>query len=174
MAVLTHDKILTEMKKGNIKIEPFSKDQVGPASIDLHLGNRFRIFKREDRTIHVSPQKEPKVEEITVPAKIKNQGYLLVRPGKTVLGITKEKITLSPNLCAWLEGRSRFARIGLGVHVTSGFIQPGVSNHQLMEITNVGPNTIALYPDTRICQLVIERCEGRAKYKGKFKDQKEP
>lgn len=174
MAVLTRNKILAEIKKGNIKIKPFSKDQIGPASIDLHLGNRFRVFKREGQVFHVGPKKEVQIEEITVPAKIKREGYLLIRPGETILGITKEKITLSPNLCAWLEGRSRFARIGLGVHVTSGFIQPGVVNHQVMEITNVGPNPIALYPGTRLCQLVIERCEGSARYKGRFKDQKEP
>ncbi len=174
MSVLTRNKIFAEIKKGNIKIEPFLKDQVGPASIDLHVGNRFRIFRREGRTFHIGPKREVKIENVTVPATVKDKAYIIIRPGKTVLGITKEKITLSPNLCAWLEGRSRFARIGLGVHVTSGFIQPGVSNHQLMEITNVGPNPIALYPGTRICQLVIERCEGRAKYQGKFKDQKEP
>ena len=174
MAVLTRDKILEEIKKGNIKIEPFSKDQIGPASIDLHLGSRFRVFKKESSLLHVSPQKEINIEEVTIPVKIKNKNHLLVKPGETILGITKEKIILSSDLCAWLEGRSRFARIGLGVHVTSGFIQPGVANHQIMEITNVGPNQIALYPGTRLCQVIIERCEGKAKYKGRFKDQKEP
>lgn len=88
--------------------------------------------------------------------------------------MTQEKITLSPDLCGWFEGRSRFARIGLGVHVSAGFIQPGVANYQVLEITNLGPTPVFLVPDVRICQIVIERCEGKAVYKGRFKDQEKP
>ena len=82
--ILTQKRISEEIKKGNIKIEPFNKNQVGPASVDLHLGSVFRRLKKGQ--------------------------YLLLKPQETVLGITQEKITLSPNIAAWIEGRNCFAR----------------------------------------------------------------
>ena len=73
-----------------------------------------------------------------------------------ILGITREKITLADNISGRLEGRSRFARFGLAVHVTAGFMHPGISNHQVLEIVNLGHAPLAFYPDTRICQFVFE------------------
>jgi dCTP deaminase len=88
-----------------------------------------------------------------------------------VLGITKEKITLPEDICGWLNSRSRFARIGLMSHITAPFISPGVSNRQILEIFNAGKNKIKLMPGTKICQLVLQECKGKAKYEGKFKEQ---
>lgn len=172
MSIITHDKILEEMKKGNIKIEPFSITQLGPASADLHLGNIFRIFKKEPRIINVDSKTD--VEKITTLVKVEKGKNLLLKPGQTVLGITIEKISLSPNICGWLEGRSRYSRVGLAVHTTASFMQPGISNHQVLEITNVGSSTVALHPGTPICQFIFERCEGEAVYKGKYKNQTTP
>ena len=81
---------------------------------------------------------------------------MVIQPGEMVLGITREKITLADNISGRLEGRSRFARFGLAVHVTAGFMHPGISNHQVLEIVNLGHAPLALYPDTRICQFVFE------------------
>lgn len=170
--ILTHDRILAEIKKGNIKIDPLDFNQVEAGSVDLHLGNFFRRFKHYNE---VFPVKEDcNFELITELLSIDDGGSLLLKPSETVLGITQERITLAPDLCGWLEGRSRFARIGLGVHITSGFIQPGVDNQQVLEITNLGPTPLALYPGTKICQIVIQRCEGKAKYQGKFQNQNKP
>jgi dCTP deaminase len=71
-----------------------------------------------------------------------------------------------------LTGRTRFARLGLGVHVTASLVQPGVNNKQVLEIRNMGDSEIILKPGLRICQLVLIRTEGKAKYKGKFQGQK--
>ena len=170
--ILTQKRILEEIKKGNIKIEPFNKNQVGPASVDLHLGPVFRRFIHHNEVFQV--KEEANFEEITELVELKKGQYLLLKPQETVLGVTQEKITLSPNIAAWIEGRSRFARIGLGVHITSGFVHPGVSNYQVLEITNLSPTPLGLYPGTRICQLVFEKCEGRAVYRGRFKIQEKP
>jgi len=172
MAILTHDKILEEIQKGNIIIEPFSREQVGPASVDLHLGNIFRILKPQKDAFPVT--EEAHTESISEVVEIPDGEFFLLHPRETVLGITKEKVTLPQDLCGWLEGRSRFARIGLGVHITSGFIQPGISNHQVLEIANLSPAPLKLFPNTKICQIVLERCEGKAKYQGDFKDQTKP
>lgn len=172
MAILTKRIILEEMKKGNIKVVPFLEDQLGPASIDLHLGNTFRRFRHYNRVFSV--REDSKVENITNLVQIEDDASLLIKPGETILGLTKEKLSLSPGICAWIEGRSRFARIGLGVHITSGFVQPGSDNYQVLEITNLSPTPLSLYPGTRICQIVFERCEGEAKYQGKFAKQNRP
>ena len=102
-----------------------------------------------------------------------DEPYLL-EPGRTVHGITRERIFLPPDICGWLEGRSRIARLGLTVHVTSGFIQPAVSNHQVLEMSNVSGRTLRIHPGIRICQIVLQRCEGEAIYRGQFASQNAP
>lgn len=168
MTVLTHDEILKEMKRGNIRITPFSESQVGPGSIDLHLGSEFRVFKRVHKVVHVNDKIDPK--EYTDVMKVKD--YMLLMPGESAMGITVEKITLAPDLCGWFEGRSRFARLGLLVHISASFIQPGISNKQVLEMSNMSHMPLAIYPGTALCQLVIERAEGNAVYKGRYKSQK--
>lgn len=172
MAILTRDVILEEIRNGDIKIEPFSPAHVGPACIDLRLGGTFRILKAQEKIFPVT--EDAHVESISEIVEIPDGEFFVLRPGQTVLGITREKITLPPDICGWIEGRSRFARIGLGVHITSGFVQPGISNHQILEITNLSPSTLGLYPGTRVCQFIFERCEGEARYDGEFQGQDQP
>jgi dCTP deaminase len=170
MSVLTRDEILDEIKKGNIEIEPFVEDQVGPASIDLYLGDEIRVFNKFKGVYRVT--EESNYETITHLVKVDRS--FIIRSGDVIHGITRERINLGESLCAWLEGRSRFARLGLMVHVTAGLVQPGVNNRQVLEITNMGPIPLEIFPGTRICQLVIQRTSGKAKYEGRFKDQVHP
>ena len=95
-------------------------------------------------------------------------------PGETIHGITRERITLPGNIAGWLEGRSRFARLGLMIHVTAGFVNPGVSNRQVLEISNLAGRPLRLHPGTRLCQIVLQRCEGSAIYTGRFARQQHP
>lgn len=88
-----------------------------------------------------------------------------------MLGVTYEKLTLDNKTCAFIEGRSRLARLGLLVHVSSGMIQPGVSNHQVLEIVNLSPHVIHLQPKTIICQILFNDLKGKAEYEGEFKNQ---
>lgn len=89
------------------------------------------------------------------------------------MGITKERIKLGENICGWLEGRSRFARLGLLVHISAGFMQPGINNQQVLEIVNLGHRPLRLHAGTKICQFIFQTTKGKAKYEGKFKGQKE-
>ena len=167
MAVLTHDEILKLVRQGDIVIDPFTEDQVGPASIDLHLDNKFRVFRALP---HVHPVTEDaSYEDVT--ELIEVEDHLLLLPGQTVLGITVEQITMPDDICGWLQGRSRFARVGLMVHITASFMQPGISTKQVLEMTNVGPVPLAIYPGTPICQFIFEECRGRAHYHGRFENQ---
>jgi dCTP deaminase len=172
MSVLIGKEIEKALRKKQLVIEPFDKAQLGPGSVDLTLGNDFRVFKKQTRTYHV--KNESLFQDITRDVYIKDGGYIVIKPGEMVLGITREKITLADNISGRLEGRSRFARFGLAVHVTAGFMHPGISNHQVLEIVNLGHSPLALYPGTRICQFVFETCKGRAQYKGRFAKQKTP
>ncbi len=164
--ILTAEAILKEISKKRIIIEPFDKSSLGPASLDLTLDSQLRIFTSSKKTFihgHMDYKEVTKLIDIS-------EGYVL-KPKAFVLGITKEKIHLPTDICGWLNSRSRFARIGLMSHITAPFICPGVSNKQVLEIYNVGPKKIKLFPGMKICQIVFQRCEGTAKYEGKFKDQ---
>lgn len=166
MTILTRDEILKEMKKGRIKIDPLSKDQIGPASIDLSLGDEFRVFKKW-KTAPISED----VDYKKFTKLVKVDKYKILGPGEFVLGMTKEKIQLPENICGWLTGRTRFARLGLSIHITASFIQPGISNRQVLEIKNVGSIPLILYPGARICQIILITTLGKGKYQGKFAKQ---
>ena len=163
--ILTKNEILKEIKKGNIKITPFDSRNIGPASVDLTLSDRFRVFEGSKKIV-LSDKTDYK--KLTRGKRLKE---LFLKPGDFALGITKEKIKLPDNLCGWLGGRSRFARLGLIVHITASFVQPGIDNKQVLEIKNVSNNMLVLKPGERLCQLIIEKTEGKAHYKGKFKKQ---
>jgi len=167
--ILTKNAILSELQAGRIQVEPFDENQVQVASIDLTLGKTFRIFKKIDDPVNLTESTNYRdfSEEITA------EQYVL-QPGETILGITVEKITLPGDICGVLEGRSRFARMGLNIHITAGLIQPGVSNQQVLEITNLGKNQLILHAGQHYCQIAFERCEGSAMYNGKFQGQSTP
>ncbi len=171
MSVLTRDAILRELASGRLRLEPFSLEQVGAASIDLHLGDELRVpLENTNGPIDVTDDATPDAFTRVIAFE---KPYVLA-PGHTVHGITRERLFLPPDLCAWIEGRSRIARLGLTVHVSSGFVQPGVSNHQVLEMSNVSGRALAIHPGIRICQIVLQRTEGSAIYKGRFADQESP
>ena len=163
--ILTKPENLKAIKKDLIKLEPYDENAIGPASIDLTLSNQLRIFNSNHKII----EEDIDYKKITKLINI-SEGYIL-KPSELVLGITQEKVTLPENICGWLNSRSRFARIGLMSHITAPFIAPGVSNKQVLEIYNAGPNKIKLTPGTKICQIVFHECKGKFKYQGKWKNQ---
>jgi dCTP deaminase len=105
---------------------------------------------------------------------VKNGGHILIMPGELIHGITREKVTLPPNLAALIEGRSSLARVGLLTHLSSGFVHPGSSNHTVLEIANISPMPLAIQPGTKICQLILTEVIGEAKYSGRFANQLRP
>ncbi len=171
MSVLTHDRILEEIERGRLKIEPFSPEQVGPASIDFHLGHEIRVLAPDgSEPVDVDGDRAgPEVTRV-----VRMDPDFVLAPGQTVHGITTERLSLPPDLCGWIEGRSSIARLGLMVHVTSGFVHPGVNNHQVLEMTNLSRVPLRLRPGIRICQVVLERTEGEAVYRGQFAGQRNP
>lgn len=167
MTVLTRDAIFAELSAGRVRISPFHRDQVGAASIDLTLGDEIRVMDRGSDPIDVVGDEDfrdhTQVRPLVRP-------FVLV-PGSTIHGITRERIALPGNLCGFLEGRSRFARLGLMIHVTSAFVQPGVDNRQVLEMSNVSDRPLRIHAGVRLCQIVLMRTEGVSLYSGRFADQ---
>jgi dCTP deaminase len=165
--ILGKKEILKEIAKKRIVITPFDKSAIGPASIDLTLDNKIRVFLKNKKVIDIKENLDYKT--ITKLVDIKN-GFIL-KPGDLVIGITKEKITLPNDICGWLNSRSKFARVGFMSHITAPFICPGVSNQQVLEIYNAGKETLRIHPGIKVCQLIFQKAKGAEKYNGGFKNQ---
>ncbi|KAL0486401.1 dCTP deaminase [Acrasis kona] len=164
MAVLSKDAVLKAIEEKKIEIIPYNPENLGPASYDLKLGNEFRTFIKHDKPIDVTNEIDYK--DITELQIVEDGKPFILGPNQICLGITKECLKLSGEYCGLLEGRSRFARLGLAIHITASFMQPGVQNRQVLEIFNCSTNSLALYPGTKICQFIFMKMEGEAVYKG--------
>jgi dCTP deaminase len=131
--------------------------QLGPTSLDVRLGTRFQAQRRS-----ALPYIEPLQEEAALRADIAEytQDYVILpsqpyvlHPGDFALACTLEFIRLPADLSARLEGRSSWGRLGLQIHATAGFIDPGFSGVITFELSNLGKVPIPLYPGLRIGQL---------------------
>lgn len=165
MSILAREEIIKGIRKGTIEVSPLNMDNIGPGSIDLTLSGEFRVFKDKKGRLEVTEDTDYFM--LTAPKK----GPIVLKPGEFILGITQEKIRLPDNICGFLSGRSRFARLGIIVHATASFIQPGINNKQVLEIYNLSSRPLILHPGVKMCQLVLSEMEGKAKYDGKFKNQ---
>ena len=171
MAILGREAILQAIQEGWIAITPFDPERVGPASVDLTLGPTVRVFRKVHQVINV--QENTDYRELTEKIQVPEGEHILIMPGETVLGITHERLRLGPGLCGWLEGRSRFARLGLMVHISAPFMGPGIDSQQVLEMSNFGPAALAVHPGTAICQFVFQKLEGSESYAGRFAGQTE-
>ncbi len=150
--VLSDNDIRKLMNERKLVVSPFSEEQLGPASIDLTLSNKFWKFKRK----YVKKRVDllgVDFNEATEPVVCDS---LELAPGEMCLGLTLEKLTLANDIIGHLEGRSRYARMGLAVHITSSLVQPGSDNHQVLEIVNLSPSKLLIHEGMRISQVVFE------------------
>lgn len=167
MSILAGKELLREIYRGNIKIDPMDESSIGPASVDLKLSYAIRIYKNIYKPI-IDDKLDYK--KYTEPIDLRKNDFMLM-PGQAALGITTERIELAEKICGWLEGRSTFARIGLLVHISASFMQPGINNHQVLELINLGLNPIELKEGMRVCQFIFQKTIGSAKYSGQYKSQ---
>ena len=171
MSVLGKRAILQAIEQGAISVTPFTRELVGPASVDLTLASTFRVFRKVHQVIEVRENTD--YRDLTEKMEVPSGKHILIMPGETVLGITRERLRLGPGLCGWLEGRSRFARLGLMVHISAPFMGPGIDSQQVLEMSNFGPAPLEVYPGIPICQFVFQKLEGNEQYVGRFADQTE-
>jgi dCTP deaminase len=157
--ILSDRDIRGEIKAGRIVIDPYLPDAVQPSSVDLHLGNRFRVF-RNNRTAVIDPRIEQ--PELTELVEISGDEPFVLHPGEFVLGATFERVALPDDLVARLEGRSSLGRLGLMIHSTAGYVDPGWEGTLTLELSNVANLPIKLYDGMKIGQISFQRLSSAA------------
>lgn len=152
--VLSDRDIKREMEQGRIVVEPLQIKDVQPASVDVRLGSNFRIFRNSIHT-YIDPLTEQPhlTEEVVVP---EGEAFIL-HPGQFALGTTLERIALPDDILGKLEGKSTLGRLGLMIHSTAGYVDPGWDGELTLELSNVATLPIMLHPGMRIGQLSFER-----------------
>jgi dCTP deaminase len=148
--VLSDRSIRSEIAAGRIVVEPLDADLIQPSSIDVRVDRRFRVFHNA-RYPYIDV-KEPQ-EELTELVEIDEERPFILHPGEFVLASTLERIRLPDDLVARLEGKSSLGRLGLLIHSTAGFIDPGWDGHVTLELSNVANLPITIYYAMKIGQL---------------------
>ncbi len=152
--VLSDRSIREAISNGSIEIEPYSDRDVQPASVDFHLANKILVF-RNSTLPYIDLRKD--VPNLTEEVIIQDDEPFMLHPGEFVLGSTLEKLTLANDLVARIEGKSSLGRLGLMIHSTAGFIDPGWSGNLTLELANVSRLPITLYFGMRIGQISFQQ-----------------
>jgi dCTP deaminase len=135
---------------GRIGIDPYDPALMQPSSLDVRVDRLFRVF-RNSRYPYIDVKHEQ--EELTELVEVDGDEAFILHPGEFVLGSTLEQVRLPDDLVARLEGKSSLGRLGLLIHSTAGFIDPGFDGHVTLELSNVANLPITIYPEMKIGQL---------------------
>ncbi len=152
MSVLSDRDIADEIREGRLKIEPINLDDIQPASVDLHLGRQFKFLSTGPELL-IDPRGD--LSRVSVEAMVyeDEDDSIIIPAGTFCLAGTVERVEIPDDLVARLDGRSSLGRLGLLVHATAGYIDPGFKGTLTLELTNQAPLAIRLYPGMRIAQL---------------------
>jgi dCTP deaminase len=178
MAVLSDRDIRSSVQAGRVRIDPYDPACLQPSSVDLHLDADFRVF-RNNRYPYIdvrSPQ-----PDLTELVSIGDEEPFILHPGEFVLGQTLEWVELPDDLVARLEGKSSLGRLGLLIHSTAGYVDPGWKGNLTLELSNVSNLPIALYRGMKIGQIsffrmtsAVERPYGSHELGSKYQGQSTP
>jgi dCTP deaminase len=149
--ILSDRTIREELEAGRIEIDPLDASCIQPSSVDLHLDRYFRVFRNHtSRVIDVKEDQDNLTELIKVEP---DEEPFILHPGEFVLGSTSERVRLPVDLVGRLDGKSSLGRLGLLIHSTAGFVDPGFEGHLTLELANVANLPITLYPGMKIGQI---------------------
>lgn len=156
--ILSDSEIKKRIESWEIEMTTFGDydvmQQIGPASLDFRLWNTFKIYRKSRQTVidskvWVLPDH---VETLT----IENWEQFIIHPGDFVLGVTLEKIKVPYDLVARCEGRSSIGRLGIIIHSTAWFVDPGFEGTITLEMTNINEVAVVLYAGMRIGQYAFQ------------------
>ena len=155
--ILSDKDIKKYIEEGKIKITPIPnfKEQLGPCSLDLRLGNVFNAFKPTQYPF-LDPKRKINFEDIMEEIVIQNKAPFILQPKEFVIAVTKEKIILPNNIMGRLDGRSSLGRLGLVIHSTAARFDPGWNGKAVMELGNLGIMPLVLYTGMRVCSMTFE------------------
>jgi dCTP deaminase len=148
--VLSDRTIRRMLAEGRIEIEPYDASLIQPSSVDVRVDRYFRVF-RNSRYPFINVKEAQ--EDLTELVEVDGEQPFILHPGEFVLGSTLERVRLPDDLVARLEGKSSLGRLGLLIHSTAGFIDPGWNGHVTLELSNVANLPITIYHGMKIGQL---------------------
>jgi dCTP deaminase len=148
--ILSDTDIKKSLKSGRISIEPLFKNSLQPASVDLHLGADFLVFKTDKYTC-IDP-KEP-LDDMMDRVTISDKKQFILHPGQFALGMIYEITGVGDDMVGRLEGKSSLGRIGLIIHATAGYLDPGNKLKMTLELHNIANLPIKLYYKMPIAQM---------------------
>ena len=176
--VLSDRTIREELAKGRIVIRPLGDGCVQPASVDLHLDRNILVF-RNNRVPYIDVRQTN--DRLTDMVTMGDDDPFMLHPGEFVLGSTLEHVEVPADLVARLEGKSSLGRIGLLIHSTAGYVDPGWKGHLTLELSNVSQLPITLYHRMKIGQISFlrlttpaDRLYGSAELGSKYQGQQDP
>src|SRR6187431_89102 len=176
--VLADRTIARLLEEGRIKIDPYDDSLLQPSSVDVRVDRFFRVF-HNNRYPYIDVRKEQ--EDLTELVEVDDGTPFVLHPGEFVLGSTLERIRLPDDLVARLEGKSSLGRLGLLIHSTAGFIDPGWNGHVTLELSNVANLPITIYHAMKIGQISFMQLSepaaspyGAASLGSKYQDQRGP
>lgn len=152
--VLSDHTIKLEMASGRIVVDPCDLADIQPSSVDLHLGDDFQVFQNS-RYPYIDPSCEQ--PGITERVYASPEEPFVLHPGEFVLGTTVERIALPDDIVGRLEGKSSLGRLGLLIHSTAGYVDPGWDGRLTLELSNVANLPIVLAPGMKIGQISFSR-----------------
>src|SRR6476619_6670264 len=152
--VLSDRSIRDEIASGHLVVEPFDDRYVQPASVDLRLGREFRVF-RNYRLPYIDVKKE--MPELTELVSMEDDVPFILHPGEFVLAVTLERVEIPDDIVGRLDGKSSLGRLGLIVHSTAGFVDPGFQGRLTLELTNVANLPVTLYYAMPVSQISFTR-----------------
>lgn len=179
--VLSDRDIKRAISEKRIVITPLPNfaTQLGTCSIDLRLGNVFRIFDHS-KFPYIDPSKKNSSFEITKKVVVRDGEGFVMQPGEFVLAVTLERVRIPNDMMGRLEGRSSLGRLGIVVHSTASIFDAGWDGKCVLELGNLGRMAVKLTPGMRICAMSFEELTSEAdtpylkKSSAKYRDQKEP
>jgi dCTP deaminase len=148
--VLADRTIRRLLEEGRIGIDPYEEELLQPSSVDVRVDRLFRVF--HNARYPFIDVKQP-MDDLTELVEVDEDEPFILHPGEFVLGSTLERVTLPDDLVARLEGKSSLGRLGLLIHSTAGFIDPGWDGHVTLELSNVANLPITIYYAMKIGQL---------------------
>jgi dCTP deaminase len=175
--VLADATIARLLEAGRIEIDPYDPALLQPSSVDVRVDRYFRVFRNN---LYPYIDVKQAQEDLTELVEIDEEPFIL-HPGEFVLGSTLERVRLPDDLVARLEGKSSLGRLGLLIHSTAGFIDPGFDGHVTLELSNVANLPITIYAEMKIGQLSFVQLSepaaspyGAAALGSKYQGQKGP
>ena len=178
MSVLSDRDIAAALAGGRVRVEPYDQEDLQPSSIDLHLDRSFRVFRNNRYPFIDVRTPQPDLTELL---NVADDEPFVLHPGEFVLGQTLEWVELPDDLVARLEGKSSLGRLGLLIHSTAGYVDPGWKGKLTLELSNVAKLPIALYFGMKIGQISffamsspVDRPYGSKGLGSKYQGQSEP